>query len=111
MNPQDRTFAMVETAAVKRERCPQNHELPKGGSLPKLAREGRIRIQISGHNWRQVVILAGPHKGTRTAPNPQGHGAWQILDARHPRRRYIRDGDELREKEEKRLWSPPQGGE
>lgn len=109
MTVHNHTFALVEAAAIKGERCPQNRELPKGGSLPALARMGRIRIEISGHNYRQAIILVGPHKGCRTSPNPLGHPTWQILDARHPNRQYIRDPETAAEKEAKRLWAPPQG--
>lgn len=105
----NRAFAALEAAAVEGARCPQAHELPKGsgGTVPALARDGRIKIEISGQNWRQVTILVGPNKGKKTAPNPLGHGAWKVIDARSPVRNHL--GNDA-ERERKRVWAPPQGG-
>lgn len=75
-------FATLEAAALNNERCPQNgcygiHSNIVGA----LARAGRIRVAISGHNYRQVFILTGPHKGKATAPDPTGAKPWKIIDA------------------------------
>lgn len=77
-------FEMIEQAAIKGERCPQSGNFgPLRTSLAReLARLGRIRIEISSLNWRQIVLLDGPHKGKATAPNPhKGTRVYQVIDA------------------------------
>jgi hypothetical protein len=67
-----RVFDLVLKAAIAGDRCPQNDELGTRGAatLRDLARAGRIRIEVSSLNWRQVTILEGPHRGKQTAKNP-----------------------------------------
>lgn len=81
----ERTFALIEQAAIKGERCPMNH--PFGPLRPAVAvnllcLNGRIRLEISGQNFRRAVILTGPHKGKSTAHDPKGHEVWKIVDVR-----------------------------
>lgn len=104
----ERVFKLVEAAALKGARCPQNHELPNGdfAGISRLARMGRLRIEISGRNWRQVTILTGPNKGRYTAPNPMGYATWRILDTRNIK---VARAHVSPEKERMRLWAPPQG--
>lgn len=87
----DEAFMLVEKAAINGERCP----LSTGkGSVPGLfyhhfkvlSREGRIRVEISSGNWRQVHILTGPHAGACTAPNPK-HDARVYRDIGTSRRK------------------------
>lgn len=88
-----RTLAAVTRAAVAGARCPENEKYSDVTSdrLGVLARNGKIRIEISGRNYRQIFILAGPHKGARTAPNPHGHMIWKIVDRAGNRRLNIGD--------------------
>lgn len=78
-------FSKLEAAATAGERCPVSTE--HGGPLNRnhvaaLAREGRIFIEISSRNWRQVTILKGPHAGARTASNPDPHArVYQTIGA------------------------------
>lgn len=89
----EETFKALEAAAIAGGRCPMNE--PDGplhyGDVPKLARAGRILIEISGRNFRQVTILVGEHAGKKTAPNPDPNAPiWQTLGkngrVRHDRR-------------------------
>lgn len=62
-------------------RCPENHTgFINTDSLSRLAWQGKLRIEISGHNWRTVKILQGEHAGKSTKPNPTGHRVWKIID-------------------------------
>jgi hypothetical protein len=73
MNKQtpEETFRILEAAAVAGERCPMTHGgALNGGNVTQLAHAGRIRVEISGRNWRTVTILTGPNAGKSTAPNP-----------------------------------------
>lgn len=82
----DESLAILERCAVAGERCPitsgpDAHPLLLSAHFGKLAREGRIFVEISGHNWRRVTILTGPNKGKSTAPNPDPlrRRAWQTV--------------------------------
>jgi hypothetical protein len=89
----DNTFARLVECALKGERCPISNweRLPhqtkrkppgpmvKSEHLQMLARQGRILIEISGHNWRTVTILDGPHAGKKTMADPHGHRIWQTI--------------------------------
>lgn len=79
----DAAFAQIEQAAVRGERCPQNHELPQYNCPVELARERRILIEISSRNWRVVTLLTGPHAGKKTAPDPAGRKPWKTLKPGH----------------------------
>ena len=78
----DSAFAALERFAVQGERCPQNetHGITSG-LVSALAREGRLRVEISGHNYRRVVLLTGEYQGQATAPDPTGAHVWRIVDA------------------------------
>ncbi len=75
-------FALIVAAAIKGDRCPQcePHGDLRAQAMPALYRRGMIRGEISGHNWRQVTILKGRHKGKKTAPHPHGAPTWKIVD-------------------------------
>lgn len=78
----DDVFDILEACAVTGERCPDNETKGLGRALiPDLARAGRIRIDISGHNYRTVTILTGPHAGKSTAPDPSGRRVWRTIDS------------------------------
>ena len=71
-------WELVQECADKGERCPDRDKfncflekrgLPmshRGVDLAALAREGKLRIEISALNYRVVEIAEGPHKGKRT---------------------------------------------
>jgi hypothetical protein len=74
----DRAFALLVECAVKGERCPitsgpDQHPLLIHEQVSMLARAGRIRVETSGRNFRQITILTGPHAGKKTAPNPNAN--------------------------------------
>jgi hypothetical protein len=77
-----KVLKLLEIAARDGARCPMNAELPVGARqmLPHLAREGKIKIEVSGHNWRVVTILEGPEKGKKTAPDPTGSLPYITID-------------------------------
>lgn len=75
----EQTFTILEVAAINGARCPTGDVLDRS-NISALAKAGRISIEISGRNWRQVTILEGPHKGKRTAPNPKGHRVYLTID-------------------------------
>lgn len=78
----DKVFATLERCAIRSERCPENYTHGiTSAAVGALAHAGRIRVEISGQNWRRVVILAGPHADKATAANPAGAQAWKIIDA------------------------------
>jgi hypothetical protein len=77
MSELEKVYELVERAAIRGERCPQNDELAAVATsgpelLRALAKAGRLRIEVSGRNWRTVTILAGPHAGKRTQRDPMG---------------------------------------
>ncbi len=66
------TFDLLVGHAVKGERCPTKDQLGTAANkaISVLAHAGRIRVEVSAHNWRVVEIREGEHMGKRTAPNP-----------------------------------------
>lgn len=88
----DRAFALIEQAALKGERCPQNYPFGplRSVEVEQLYEQGRVRGEISGPNYRRMTILTGPNKGKSTAPDPHGHPPWKIMGAAgstYPRQR------------------------
>jgi hypothetical protein len=70
----DEVFALLQAAAIAGERCPQSR--PHGpivdpSMTTRLAREGKIKVEIYAHNWRRVTILVGEHAGKATAGPPK----------------------------------------
>ena len=64
----DRTYALIEAAALAGERCPQSKPF---GPLDRnatrvLAKSGRIKIEIFMHNWRVATIMEGHSAGKQT---------------------------------------------
>lgn len=82
----EEVFTILESAAINGRRCPLNEEISGGRPLQILTRSRRIRILISGQNWRQVEILAGPHAGAKTLAEPRGLAAHWIVDETGKRR-------------------------
>ena len=90
-------YALVERAAIEGRRCPTNAEiaddLNKSGlikpvaaaSIPgvfrKLIQRRLVTVRIYGHNWRDVVIIKGPHAGKTTLPPPHGGKPYRILSS------------------------------
>jgi len=73
----DGCFDALAAAALDGQRCPLNDQLPGGSeSVRRLARAGKIRIEVGFHNWRVVKILTGPAKGQSTAL-PSTGPAWR----------------------------------
>ena len=83
----DKAFQMLVRAAVAGERCPMTdpHGPLQSGAIEKLTSLGMIRSEVSGRNYRRVVILKGEHAGKSTASNPYGHALW-CIDGRHVER-------------------------
>lgn len=76
---------MIEAAAVLKQRCPLNDDLPVG-AVAMLTRAGIVRVKVYGRNWRTIEILEGPHKGARTAPPPDDRLPYKVVDAKGSRR-------------------------
>lgn len=78
----ERSFALIEEAALKGERAPQGH--PHGplgnGTVTALYRTGRIRGAIYQNNWRVLTILTGPNAGKSTASPPTSGRPHLIID-------------------------------
>lgn len=71
----DKAFALLVDCAVKGERCPitagpKAHPFLVPDQITALKRGGRIKVTISGQNWRTVTILTGEHAGKTTAADP-----------------------------------------
>jgi hypothetical protein len=71
----DKAFALLVDHAVKGLRCPvtsgpEQHSFLVSAHISKLARDGRVFVEISTPNYRRITILAGEHKGKSTAANP-----------------------------------------
>lgn len=83
----DEVFQILEKCAAEGRRCPENNApgCPDGvphGTLPLLARMGKIRVEISGSNYRQITILVGRCAGKSTAANPKRHAVvWKTIDS------------------------------
>lgn len=83
----DACFRLIEQAAIAGERCPVNKG--EAGGPPEmssaivadLAREGRIRVEISSRNWRTITLLSGDHAGKQTKPDPRGGFVWKTIPA------------------------------
>lgn len=77
----DEVFAFLGECAAQGRRCPENEtEGLSGHNMPALCRDGKIRVEISGQNFRQVHILVGPHAGKSTAPNPNSKlKPWKVM--------------------------------
>lgn len=78
-------FVAILHAALAGERAPKNISLDiEDGvvdplDVVSLCKTGRIKIEISGRNYRQITILSGPHAGKSTAPNPNGSRVWKTV--------------------------------
>jgi hypothetical protein len=96
MNPHNTTplspelakaFAFLIDHAITGVRCPVTcgpsaDSRLKPQHIVALASRGFIRSEVSGHNWRQIVILTGPHAGKKTAPNPNKKAlVYKVMDA------------------------------
>jgi hypothetical protein len=76
-------FRLIEGAAIKGERCPQNqpHGPVAAASMAILRDEGFIRVETYRWNYRVAVILKGDHAGLATKPPPDGGKPW-LIDGR-----------------------------
>src|SRR5437868_14199791 len=83
----DRAFEILERCAEKNERCPVTsgpdaHKELKSADVGRLAKAGKIFVEISSKNWRRVTILSGPQTGKSTAANPyKGSRVYQTIGA------------------------------
>lgn len=74
-------FEAMVAAAIKGKRCPLNGEdniRPDWVGI--LARLGRIKVEISGRNWRTVTILEGEHARKHTQRDPDGYPVWKVIN-------------------------------
>lgn len=82
---EDELFAVLEECAVKGERCPTVDQLQYVHNIPttyqpaRLARQGRIRVEVWRLNWRVIEIMEGPNKGRRTQEAPTGTAPYKII--------------------------------
>lgn len=88
-------FGLLERAALEGRRCPTLDEIgramheagvPGGpsGATSALARDGRIRVEVFGKNYRVVTILTGPNAGKTTAPHSRYTKPYRVIDASTP---------------------------
>jgi hypothetical protein len=98
-----RVYAVVEGAAMEGRRCPTNAEIAANlnasglrksvaaSSIPgvfrELIRRGLVTVRIYGNNWRDVMILQGPHAGKVTQPPPHGGKPHIVIDKAERERR------------------------
>lgn len=75
----DGVLALIEQAAINGTRCPQG-TVVSSHMVRELAREGLIRIEISGKNWRRVTLLKGEHAGKSSAPDPEGRAPYRTIE-------------------------------
>lgn len=82
-------MAVITRAVLAGRRCPKNNSNADEGedwlgsaAVYTLTKRGDIRVEISGRNFRRIVILTGPHAGKGTAPDPEGNSVWRVIDAR-----------------------------
>lgn len=96
-------YALVERAAMESRRCPTNAEIAahlnesglakhvSASSIPKIFRRlillELISIRVYGNNWRDAVILQGPHAGKVTSPPPHGGKPHIFIDKAERERR------------------------
>jgi hypothetical protein len=74
-------FDAIVCAAIEGRRCPNNGTFGVHTTYTsELAREGRIRVEISMHNYRTVIVLTGEHAGKTTLPPPNRIKPWKIID-------------------------------
>lgn len=80
-------FAAIERAACEGARCPKNGEFGVDTIYTNtLARQGRIKVEISGQNYRTITLLTGPNAGKRTRPDH--NRVWKVID--HAGLRHVR---------------------
>lgn len=73
-------FVTLEKAACEGARCPKNGEQGVQSDITTaLAKAGRIKIEVSGHNYRTITILDGPNAGKRTRPDPHQRPAYLVV--------------------------------
>jgi len=74
-------FNKLVECAIAGLRCPHNGTFGvTSQGMSQLARGGAIRVDISGHNWRTVTILRGPHHGRHTMADPEKLKVWKTVD-------------------------------
>jgi hypothetical protein len=82
----DAAFRVLVICAELGRRCPTAGEGITPAIIARLAREGHIRSDVSGRNWRTVTILVGPHAGKTTMPDPLKARVWLVTDEKGTRR-------------------------
>lgn len=58
----------------------------KNAAYGVLAEQGKILVEISGHNWRRVTILIGEQAGRKTQANPLTSNVYMVGDTKGYRR-------------------------
>ncbi len=82
VNGLETCFREIERCAIAGKRCPMNGTYGVESSyVGQLCRAGRVRVEISMHNYRTVYLLTGGHAGKFTAPDPGRNKPWKIIDA------------------------------
>lgn len=77
------TLALIISAARSGLRCPgQKVREMYSPNVGRLAREGMIRNEIFGRNYRVITILKGEHAGAHTARHSDCKPPWMIIDTR-----------------------------
>jgi hypothetical protein len=94
--PEEFVFALVERAAVEGRRCPTSDEIGlamRGADVrgmgpvsvtTRLARAGRLRVEVFAKNYRVITILDGAHAGKSTARHPRYTKPYRVIDGSTP---------------------------
>lgn len=82
----ERAFEVLQQCAIDGIRCPPSqgpraHPSLKSADISALAKAGRVRVEISGRNFRRVTILKGPNAGKATLEDPECGRVYLTLDA------------------------------
>jgi len=86
-------FNILDAAAAQGARCPANEaiagqlrcegiEVSVGtisGIVSRLAHDGRIVVRIYSHNYREVVVCDGIHRGRGTLPPPVDGKSYKVV--------------------------------
>lgn len=76
----EKTFELIVNAAAKGIRCPMNEPIGPlyHAAVMTLIQQEKIKVEISGHNYRTVTVLVGSQAGKMTAPDPAGNAVWKV---------------------------------
>ena len=75
----------IALVASKRQRAPTNEDLSRKFGINasmvigKLCRDGHLRSEVYGRNYRVLELKTGPFAGNRTAECPHGGTPYKVM--------------------------------